>query len=89
MDAIVRWIMAATGRRRAVVEGAAAMGPTAAELRALAAAAGVELTEERAETLVPQVAAHFALLRALETVARPETEPAAELQLQTWRRDDD
>ena len=53
-------------------------------LRGMAAAAGVDLSDERAEALVAQAAPHFALLRALDDVAAPTTEPAATFRLDDW-----
>jgi hypothetical protein len=59
--------------------------PLSAELLAgMAAAIGVELSAERAATLVTQAEPHFALLRALDDVANPTTEPAAEFRLDAW-----
>jgi hypothetical protein len=58
----------------------------AARLRALAAAAGVILSDERAAALVEQAEPHFALLRALDAAADPVTEPAAEFRLDRWTR---
>jgi hypothetical protein len=57
-------------------------------LRRLAALAGVDLTDERADALVSQAEPHFALLRVL-SAEDPATEPAAEFRLDTWtpRRD--
>jgi hypothetical protein len=53
-------------------------------LTGMAAAIGVALSAERAATLVSQATPHFALLRALDTVADPATEPAAEFRLDSW-----
>jgi hypothetical protein len=53
-------------------------------LRGMAAAIGVTLSDERATALVPQAEPHFALLRALDGVAEPATEPAAEFHLDNW-----
>jgi hypothetical protein len=61
----------------------------AAQLRAMAAAVGVDLTDERAVALVPQAEPHFALLRALDAVVEASTEPAAEFRLDGWVRGDD
>ncbi|HEU5431890.1 MAG TPA: hypothetical protein VFU81_09510 [Thermomicrobiales bacterium] len=56
------------------------------DIQALAAAAGVSLSAARAAALVSQAAPHFALLRALDGVVDPATEPAAEFHLDRWRR---
>jgi len=61
-------------------------GLTSAQVRALAAAAGVDLDEGRAATLVPQAAQHFALLRELDAVDPQDAEPAGEFRLDAWRR---
>lgn len=53
-------------------------------LRDLAALAGVELGEERGESLVAQAEPHFAQLRQLAAVANPEDEPAAVFRLDDW-----
>ena len=58
----------------------------AAALRAMAAATGVELSDERAAERVPQAEPHFALLRALDAVADSKVEPAAEFRLDDWVR---
>jgi hypothetical protein len=58
---------------------------SAALLTGMAAAVGVELSPERAATLLTQAEPHFALLRALDDVALPTTEPAAEFRLDAWR----
>ena len=50
-------------------------------LRDLAALVGVELGEERGEALVAQAEPHFALLREVDAVADPATEPAAAFRL--------
>ena len=60
-----------------------------ADLRAMAATTGVDLSAARAEALISQAAPHFALLRQLDAVANPATEPAAEFRLDAWRRGDD
>ena len=57
---------------------------SAAQLRAMAAAVGVALSDERAAALVPQAEPHFALLRALDAVIEASTEPAAEFRLDAW-----
>jgi len=62
---------------------------TAEQLRALAAAAGVELSAERTAALVAQAEPHFALLRALESVTEATGEPAAEFRLDRRVRRDD
>jgi hypothetical protein len=56
----------------------------AAQLRAMAAAIGVDLSDERATALVPQAEPHFALLRALDAVVEANIEPAAEFRLDAW-----
>jgi hypothetical protein len=53
-------------------------------LRDLAALAGVDLGEERANALVSQAKPHFAQLRELDAVADPATEPAAVFRLDDW-----
>jgi hypothetical protein len=55
-------------------------------LRRLAALVGVNLSDDRATALVSQAEPHFALLRALATVADPGTELAAEFRLDSWTR---
>ena len=50
-------------------------------VRALAAAAGVSLSDARAAALVPQAEPHFALLRELDAIADPGAEPAAAFRL--------
>lgn len=50
----------------------------------MAAAIGVHLSGERATTLLTQAEPHFALLRALDDVAHPMSEPAAEFRLDSW-----
>ena len=50
-------------------------------LQSLAAMAGVPLTAERAAALASQAEPHFALLRDLDAVADPATEPAAAFRL--------
>jgi len=60
---------------------------TADLLRAMAASAGVELPPDRATALVAQAEPHFALLRALDPVANPTTEPAAAFRLDDWPTD--
>ena len=57
-------------------------------LRDLAALAGVELGEERAQALVAQAEPHFAQLRQLAAVANPADEPAAVFRLDDGNRDD-
>jgi hypothetical protein len=54
-------------------------------LRDMAAAIGVALSDERAEALATQAGPHFALLRALDRIANPASEPAAEFRLDAWR----
>jgi hypothetical protein len=59
-------------------------------LRRLAALVGVNLSDDRAAALASQAEPHFALLRALTTVADPSTELGAEFRLDSWtRRGDD
>ena len=55
---------------------------TADQIRTLAAAAGLDLDEERAAMLAPQADQHFALLRAIGELDGRGAEPAAE-----WRLD--
>jgi hypothetical protein len=59
--------------------------PSATLLGAIAAAIGLELPPERAAALATQAESHFALLRALDGIAQPNTEPAAEFHLDAWR----
>jgi hypothetical protein len=54
-------------------------------LSAMAATIGLELPAERAAALATQAEPHFALLRALDDIAHPSTEPAAEFHLDAWR----
>ncbi len=54
---------------------------TANQVRSLAAAAGVDLSEERAAILVPQAVQHFALLRTVSSLDSSGAEPAAEFRL--------
>jgi hypothetical protein len=54
-------------------------------LSAMAATIGLELPAERAAALATQAEPHFALLRALDDIAHPGTEPAAEFHLDAWR----
>jgi hypothetical protein len=62
-------------------------GTTSPEmLRGMTGAVGVNLTGDRAETLAPQAEQHFAQLRYLDSIAKPSTEPAAELRLDRWAR---
>ena len=89
MHAFVQMIVAAMAMECPMSESSAESAPKAADLRAMAAAAGVDLSDERAEALVPQAAPHFAMLRALDDVADPATEPAAEFRLDAWRRGGD
>src|SRR5215212_1958607 len=58
---------------------------SSALLTAMAATIGLELPEERAAALAIQAEPHFALLRALDDIAHPSTEPAAEFHLDAWR----
>jgi uncharacterized membrane protein len=55
-------------------------------LQGMAAAIGIELSDERAAALATQAEPHFALLRALDDIADPTTEPAAEFRLDDWTR---
>ncbi len=57
-------------------------------LRGMAAAVGVRLTSDRAATLARQAEQHFALLRHLDAISNPSTEPAAELRLDRLMRSD-
>lgn len=66
-------------------EPAQAESPSATLLSAMAAAIGLDLPAERAAQLATQAAPHFALLRALDTIAHPSTEPAAEFHLDSWQ----
>ena len=59
---------------------------TAEQVRALAAAVGVDLGAERAAALVPQAEPHFALMRAIDAIDERGVEPAAEFRLDAWRR---
>lgn len=52
-------------------------------LRGMAAAIGVALTPERAAALAIQAGPHFAILRTLDTIAAPTSEPAAVFRLAT------
>ena len=61
----------------------------AALLRDLASLVGVELGDERASALVAQAVPHLAMLRLLDAVAIPTTEPAAEFRLDRWTRSTD
>jgi hypothetical protein len=54
-------------------------------LSAMAATIGLKLSAERAAALATQAEPHFALLRALDDIAHPSTEPAAEFHLDAWR----
>jgi phytoene/squalene synthetase len=77
---------------RAVNDAEPIRKPLSAEvLTGMAAALGIDLSAERAATLVTQAEPHFALLRALDDVADPTSEPAAEFRLDAWtsRGDDD
>jgi len=55
-------------------------------LRRLAALVRVDLSPERTAALVTQAEPHFALLRVLDPLAPPGTEPAAEFRLDSWVR---
>ena len=59
--------------------------PSATLLSAMAATIGLELPAERAAALAIQAEPHFALLRALDDIAHPSSEPAAEFHLDAWR----
>jgi hypothetical protein len=50
-------------------------------LRALSAAAGVILSNDRVAALASQAAPHFAMLRAVDASADPSVEPAAQFRL--------
>ncbi|HET7092943.1 MAG TPA: hypothetical protein VFI22_05675 [Thermomicrobiales bacterium] len=76
----------ATGRRMNEDAEVSQWEADANDLQALAVAAGVELSPERAAALVSQAAPHFALLRAIDVGGDPATEPAAEFHLDRWRR---
>ncbi len=52
-------------------------------LQGMAAAIGVALTPERAAALAIQAGPHFAILRSLDTIADPTSEPAAIFRLAT------
>ena len=58
---------------------------TAQQIRTLAAAAGLDLDEERAAVLAPQADQHFALLRAIAQLDARGAEPAAEWRLDALR----
>jgi hypothetical protein len=75
--------------RRSMSDSPPELFLNADDLRAMAAAAGIALSAQRAAELVSQAKAQFALMRALDGVANPATEPAAEFRLDTWRRGDD
>lgn len=60
------------------------LGVSAVLLTGMAGVVGVELSAERAAALLTQAEPHFALLRALDDVADPATEPAAEFRLDAW-----
>ena len=55
-------------------------------LRGMAGLIGIELGDERAGALVAQAVPHFAMLRQLDTITIPTTEPAAEFHLDGWTR---
>ena len=59
---------------------------SAEQVRILAAAAGVELSDERARALVPQADQHLALMRAVDAIDHRGLEPAAEFRLDEGRR---
>jgi hypothetical protein len=58
-------------------------------LRGLASLTGIELDDERAIALVAQAVPHFNMLRHLDAIAVPTTEPAAEFRLDGWTRSSD
>jgi hypothetical protein len=85
MHPIVHEIISAT--ERAMGKATPEPEPVSAELlRSMAAAVDVILSAERAAALATQAEPHFALLRALDNVADPMTEPAAEFHLDNWAR---
>jgi len=53
-------------------------------LSGMAATVGVTLSAERAEALATQAGPHFTLLRAIDGLVDPATEPAAEFHLDEW-----
>ena len=61
-----------------------ATAPSASLLQQMATLAGVDLDDARAAALATQAAPHFALLRALDAIADPQVEPAAEFHLDRW-----
>ncbi|MDP9357593.1 MAG: hypothetical protein M3R02_20365 [Chloroflexota bacterium] len=69
--------------------GGRAGAVTAEQVRILAAAAGVELSDERARTLVPQAEPHLALMRAVDAIDHRGVEPAGEFRLDEVRRSTD
>lgn len=63
--------------------------PSPVRLQGMAAALGVPLSDERAAALAEQAAPHFAILRALDAIANPHTEPAAVFRLKVMRANGD
>ena len=59
--------------------GSGALSPEI--LQSMAAAIGIAITPERAAALAAQAGPHFAILRALDAIADPTTEPAAVFRL--------
>jgi hypothetical protein len=55
-------------------------------LRELTGLVGIDLSDERASALVAQAVPHLAMLRQLDAIADPATEPAAEFRLDRWTR---
>ena len=62
---------------------------SAEQVRILAAAAGVELNDERAEALAPQAEPHLALMRTVDAIDHRGVEPAGEFRLDEVRRSTD
>ncbi len=69
--------------------GGGAGAVSAEQVRILAAAAGVELSDERARALVPQAEPHLALMGAVDAIDHRGVEPAAEFRLDEVRRSTD
>ena len=55
-------------------------------LREMAGLVGIDLGDERAGALVAQAVPHLAMLRQLDAIVDPATEPAAEFRLDRWTR---
>lgn len=64
----------------------AAAAVSAEQVRILAAAAGVELGDERATALVPQAEPHLGLMRTVDAIDHRGAEPAGEFRLDELRR---